>query len=375
MKYYLICGETSGDLHASNLVRWIAAHDSEAQFRAWGGNHLKNACIPVVKELHELNFMGFVEVLMHLRTIRKNFRFAYRDILSYNPDVLILVDFPGFNLRLAKWAKSKGIKVFYYISPTVWAWHQSRVYQIKKYVDKLFVILPFEKEFYKKFEIEVEYHGHPILDALQKELSKEKYLETFRKRYNIPEKPIIAILPGSRIQEIKRILPVMLSISSEYPDYHFVVAALSHLPKKLYQSITTYSNVSIIYDQTYELLRHSHAAIVTSGTATLETALFKVPQIVCYKTNPLTFFIAKRLVQVKYISLVNLILEDEVIEELIQHDCSKENLSKGLNNILDEKHRKKITENYQLLIEKLGSSGCSERIAAQMVELLRVKQL
>lgn len=371
MKYYIITGEASGDLHASNLAKNLLKYDSHAEIRAWGGQALKNLQIPVVKELHELNFMGLIEVLKHLKTIKKNFLFAYKDIEQFNPDVLILVDFPGFNLRLAKWAKSKNIRVFYYISPTVWAWHKSRIKQIKNYVDKLFVILPFEKEFYKKHNITVDYEGHPILDALKDELHKEKNIEVFRNLYNLPNKPFIAILPGSREQEIKKLLPTMLSIAKSFPDYHFIVAGMSSLKKELYSGAKAINNVSIIYNQTYDILRHSHAAIVKSGTSTLETALFNVPQVVCYKTNALTFFIAKRIVNVKYISLVNLILDKEVVKELIQNDFNSNTLQKELSNILDTNNRKHIIKEYEHLKNILGTSGCSERIALKMIEYLK----
>lgn len=371
MKYYIITGETSGDLHAANLVKGILKHDPKAEIRAWGGQALKNIQVTVVKDLNELNFMGLVEVLKHLKTIKKNFKFAHNDIKLYNPDVLILVDFPGFNLRLARWAKSENIKVFYYISPTVWAWHKSRIKQIKKYVDKLFVILPFEKDFFKKHQIKADYEGHPILDALQPELHKEKNIELFRKKYNLPDKPFIAILPGSRQQEVKNFLPVMLEVTKDFPEFHFLISGLTSLKKELYSIAKNFNNVSIIFNQTYDILRHVDAAIVKSGTSTLETALFKVPQVVCYKTNNLTFQIAKRIVDVKYISLVNLILEKEVVKELIQYNFNAQNLKNELRKILDFNNRDFIIKEYDKLKIKLGNEGCSERIALKIISYLK----
>jgi len=375
VKYYIICGETSGDIHAANLVKGLKKYDPTAHIRAWGGDSLIAQKVEVVKHIRDLSFMGLVEVLLHLKTIRHNFKFAYSDILNFNPDVLILVDFPGFNLRLAKWAKKNGIKVFYYISPTVWAWHQSRVYQVRNYVDKMFVILPFEKNFYKKFNVDVDYEGHPILDILASELNKTETFTDFCNRHQLNEKPIIALLPGSRKQELAQMLKIMTSITADFKNYNFVIAGISFLPKDLYSFALTLPNVQIIYDDTYSLLKQAKAAIVTSGTATLETALFKVPQIVCYKTNPITFAIGKRLVKVKYISLVNLILGKEVVKELIQYEFNQQNLKNELQKILNPEEQNKIIENYHQLEQLIGTYGVSERIALKMLSYLKNNEI
>ncbi len=371
MKYYIIAGEKSGDIHASNLVKGIIKHDEHAVIRGWGGDAMKNAGVEMVKHIHDLAFMGLVEVLFHLNTIRRNFKFAYSDIRSFNPDVLILVDFPGFNLRLAKYAFKHHIKVFFYISPTIWAWQTSRVYQIKKYVNKMFVILPFEKEFYKKYDVDVIYEGNPILDSIGEALENTETLESFCQQNSLPPKPIVAILPGSRVQEIKKILPVICNTVSSFHDYSFVIAGLSFLPASLYEEFIHQKNVYIVYDKTYSLLHQATAAIVTSGTATLETALFHVPQVVCYKTNPLSYAIAKKLVKVKYVSLVNLILNKESVRELIQRELNVKNLTIELQRILDDSHRKIILDDEHRLSSLIGEKGSSERIAKRMIELLK----
>ncbi|MGQ9846071.1 MAG: lipid-A-disaccharide synthase [Bacteroidales bacterium] len=371
MKYYLICGETSGDIHAANLVKGLKRYDNQAQIRAWGGDSLIAQGVEVVKHIRDLSFMGLVEVLLNLKTIKRNFKFAYNDILAYSPDVLILVDFPGFNLRLAKWAKKKGIKVFYYISPTVWAWHQSRVSYVRDYVDKMFVILPFEKDFYKRFNIDVDYEGHPIMDALAPAMEKAESRAEFCARHQLDEKPMIAILPGSRKQELIKILKIMTSVAGDFKDYNFVVAGLSFLPKELYADALKTPNVRVIFDDTYALLHHVEAAIVKSGTATLETALFNVPQVVCYKTNRLTFAIGKRLVKVKYVSLVNLILEKESVKELLQDNLNYQNIKSELKKLLDPNYKEAILKDYEKLKKLIGEKGASDRVAAKMINYLK----
>ncbi len=371
MKYYLICGETSGDIHAANLVKGLKKYDNQAQIRAWGGDSLIAQDVEVVKHIRDLSFMGLVEVLLHLKTIKRNFKFAHADISAYNPDVLILVDFPGFNLRLAKWAKKKGIKVFYYISPTVWAWHRSRVYQVRDYVDKMFVILPFEKDFYKQYGIEVDFEGHPILDAIAPALEKNETKTDFCLRCQLDEKPIIAILPGSRKQELTKLLRIMTSVARVFKEYNFVVAGISSLPKELYDEASKIDNVSVVFDDTYALLKHAEAAIVKSGTSTLETALFNVPEVVCYKTNGLTFAIGKRLVKVKYVSLVNIILGKEAIKELLQNDLNYKNLKTELSKILHPEYRETVLEDYKKFRSLMGEKGASDRIAAKMVQYLQ----
>src|ERR1019366_1651984 len=303
MNYYIIAGEASGDLHASNLMKELKLQDVNARFRCWGGDLMKSQGADLVKHYRYLSFMGFTEVLMNLPTILDNIKFCKKDILEHQPDVLILVDYPGFNLRIAEFAKASGIKVFYYISPQIWAWKQSRVHKIKKEVDKMFVILPFEKEFYERFNYLVDFVGHPLLDAVADYATNKNSLSIHT------DKPIIALLPGSRKQEISAMLPIMLSLVKQYTNYQFVIAAAPSQTKDFYQTLIGDSDVKIVFDQTYQLLQKAEVALVTSGTATLETALFGVPEIVCYKGGAVSFAIAKQLVKVKYISLVNLIMD------------------------------------------------------------------
>jgi len=394
LKFYIISGEASGDLHGSNLMKEIKLLDNDAVFRCWGGDLMQKQIGGgmLVKHYRDLAFMGFWEVLLNIITIFKNIRFCKRDIAEYKPDALILIDYPGFNLRIAKYAKRVGVKVFYYISPQVWAWKQSRVKLIRRVVDKMFVILPFEKEFYKNFDYDVEFVGHPLLDAMEEQpipgSSQEGIKEDFSARggsafggdsftieNNLSDKPIIAILPGSRKQEVIRMLPVMLSIKEHYGDYQFVIAGTTSIPMEFYNNIIT-NDVSpltnIVYDQTYNLLRHSKAALVTSGTATLETALWAVPEVVCYKGSPFSYFIAKRLVKTKYISLVNLIMDKEVVTELIQNRFNSANLKSELDKILpDNDHRSQMIEDYAVLKQQLGGKGASRRTAELMLRLLR----
>jgi lipid-A-disaccharide synthase len=370
MKYYVISGEASGDLHGSNLIKELKELDNNAEFRAWGGDLMQSQGATIVKHYKELAFMGFVKVLLNIRTILKNFKICKRDILEYNPDVVILVDYPGFNLRMAKFAKQSGFKVFYYISPTIWAWHKSRVYDIKRYVDKMFAILPFEKDFYKKFDYVADFEGHPTLDAIDKKLN-EKNNGDFLKSNSIGDKPIIAVLPGSRKQEIDMMLTEMINIVKEYKDYQFVIAGAPSIDKEYYSNYINGNDIKIVYNQTYDILKHSTAAIVTSGTATLETALFNVPEIVCYKTGKLTYFIAKRLVDIKYISLVNLIMDKLIVTELVQNDMTSANIKEELDNILfNENYRNSMLENYSNLETKLGGPGASKRIACLMHKYL-----
>lgn len=371
MKYYIIAGEASGDLHASNMMKGLKEFDSQAQFRAWGGDLMKEQGATIVKHYRDLAFMGFVEVAKNIRAISKNFKLCKADLIEYKPDVLILVDYPGFNLRMAKFAKKQGIKVFYYISPTIWAWHQSRVYDIKKYVDKMFVILPFEKDFYKKFDCDVDFTGHPLLDAIEDKLQIKEPFEEFTKRNSLSDKPIIAILAGSRKQEISRCLPIMLEAAKHYEDYQFVIAAAPSIDEEYYQQFTQGYDAKILYGMTYDILQQSTAAMVTSGTATLETALFGVPEVVCYKAGGLTYAIGKRLVNVKYISLVNLIMDKEVVKELIQHDLNSENIKQELDNILfNTTYHKQILDTYKELRAKLGNRGASRRVAELMHKYL-----
>ncbi|MCF8299028.1 MAG: lipid-A-disaccharide synthase [Saprospiraceae bacterium] len=364
MKYYIIAGEASGDLHASNLIKELKLKDSNSDFRCWGGDLMEKQGGVLVKHYRDLAFMGFVEVLFNLKTILGNISFCKKDILDFKPDALILVDYPGFNLRIAEFAKNEGIKVFYYISPQIWAWKQSRVKKIQRDVDKMFVILPFEKEFYKNHNVDVDFVGHPLLDAISN-YSEKSDITSFRTDNDLGDKPIIAILPGSRKQEITKMLPIMLSVIEEFSDYQFVIAGASSVPIELYQSIIKNSKVKIIIDKTYDILRSAKAGLITSGTATLETALFELPEVVCYKANYLSYKIAKSIVKIKYISLANLVMDREIVKELVQNNLNKKNIILELKELLNnENKRKEISGNYKLLKEKLGGGGASEKTAS-----------
>lgn len=367
MKYYIITGEASGDLHASNLIKELKKRDSKADFRCWGGELMQQQGVTLAKHYRELAFMGFIEVLFNIRTILKNISFCKKDVLEYKPDVLILVDYPGFNLKIAVWAKKMGIKVFYYISPQIWAWKQNRVYKIKRYVDKMFVILPFEKDFYARFDVEVDFVGHPLLDAIESRTITP--LDEFCKQNNLIQKPIIALLPGSRKQEIHTILPIMLSVIKNFPEYQFVVAGSPSQDREFYQEYLSEQCI-LLENKTYQLLEHSTAALVTSGTATLETALFKIPQIVCYKANFISFQIAKAVIKVPYISLVNLIADKELVKELIQKELNTIQLKSELTKLLEPTHRTQLLADYDELQQKLGGVGASARAADLMIRYL-----
>ncbi|MBI3233329.1 MAG: lipid-A-disaccharide synthase [Bacteroidetes bacterium] len=360
MKYYIIAGEASGDLHGSNLIKELKNLDSNLEVRCWGGDLMQQQGATLVKHYKELAFMGFKEVLVNIKTIFKNISFCKEDIAQYKPDVVIFIDYPGFNLRIAEYVKSLGIKTIYYISPQVWAWKENRVKKIKQTVDQMICILPFEKDFYKKWDYPSEYVGHPLLDAI-----KTFEIDTqFREKNKIDSKPIIALLPGSRKQEISKMLPLMLELSKLYTQYNFVVAAAPGQTIEYYQQyIHAYNNCFIVKNQTYQLLHHSHAALVTSGTATLETALFDVPQIVCYKGSNISYQIGKRLVKIKYISLVNLILDKPTVTELIQNDYNLELLKVEFAKITVGKERQQILNDYILLKNMLGNSGASKKAA------------
>lgn len=367
MKYYIIAGEASGDLHGSNLMKELTTLDSSATFRCWGGDKMQAAGGDLVKHYRELAFMGFLEVLMNLRTIFRNLKFCKEDILQHKPDAVILIDYPGFNLRIAEWAKQQGLKIIYYISPQVWAWKENRVKSMKQCIDKMLVILPFEKDYYKnKWNWEVEYVGHPLAEVIQRHKEqgiKEKFAD----------KPIIALLPGSRKQEILKKLPVMLKVSQSFPSYQFIVAKAPGLEESFYDNLLrSYSNVSYVNNRTYDLLAQAKAALVTSGTATLETALFEVPEVVCYKGSWLSYQIGKRLVKVKYISLVNLIMDTLVVKELIQNDLTAENLKAELEDLLTNENRKKeLQQQYVSLINKLSEGGnASAKAAASISQFL-----
>ena len=364
MKYYIIAGEASGDLHGANLIASLKKKDPHAKIRAWGGNLMKKQGAMLVKHYRDLAFMGFVEVLLHLRTILKNLSFCKKDILKFKPDAIILIDYPGFNLKVAKFAHQYNIKVYYYISPQVWAWKKRRVHTIKKVVDKMLVILPFEKDFYDEYRVDAHYVGHPLLD----ELSRVKYItkNNFIRQNNLdPKKEIIALLPGSRKQEVTRMLGVMLKVVDKFPDYQFVIGCAPSLPESFYNSLIGNENVSLVFNKTYQLLQVASAALVTSGTATLETALFYVPEVVCYKGNHISYLIAKNLIKVKYISLVNLIMNKPVLKELIQNDLTPENISEELKQLLtNHKRQRQLLDDYEELRCVLGNAGASSNDAS-----------
>ncbi|MGB4775440.1 MAG: lipid-A-disaccharide synthase [Daejeonella sp.] len=367
MKYYLIAGEASGDLHGANLMKALKVEDAEANFRFFGGDLMQAEGGTLVKHYSEMAFMGFVEVVANLNTILRNLKKAKEDILHYNPDVLILIDFPGFNLKIAEFAKKKNIRVFYYISPKVWAWNQKRVLKIKKIVDRMFCILPFEVEFYKSWGMEVDYIGNPILDAIAANQPDDQ----FKVNHHLNVKPIIALLPGSRKQELNRVLPEMVKVSNRFPEYQFIIAGAPTFTVENYQAYLGGRTIPVIFNQTYNLLLHSQAAIVTSGTATLETALLKIPQVVVYKGNPVSIAIAKMLVNIKFISLVNLVMDEEVVKELIQEDCNAGMIGDELDAILnDHLYRTKMLINYDELEEQMGKSGASVRAAKLMLRYL-----
>lgn len=367
MKYYIIAGEASGDLHASNLIRELRHLDPDGVFRAWGGNRMKEQGAELVIHYRHMAFMGFVEVIKNLRTILRYLKHCKNDIIQFKPDVVILVDYPGFNFRIAEFAHRLGIKVFYYISPQVWAWKRSRVLHVKNWVDRMFVILPFEKDFYKRNQVEVDFVGHPLLDAI------ENY-NTTKAPISISgedKRPIIALLPGSRNQEVIKMLPAMLDVAQHFPGYRLIVAGTSSVPAALYKQIIGSQNAEIVIDQTYQLLSAAKAAVVTSGTATLETALFHVPQVVCYKGNWISIKIARKLVKINYISLVNLIMNQAVVRELIQEDLNQENLSRELGLLLNDREiREKMISNYKLMEVKLGGTGASARTAKLMWNII-----
>lgn len=362
MKYYLIAGEASGDLHASNLMLALKKEDPEAEFRFWGGDLMQEAGGTLVKHYRELAFMGFIEVIANLRTILKNIKICKEDILEYKPDTIIFIDYPGFNMRIAKWAKELKLSTQYYISPQIWAWKENRISAIKRDVDEMYVILPFEKEFYEeKHHFPVHFVGHPLLDAIaKKEIVDE---DKFRKEHHLDNRPIIALLPGSRKQEISKMLETMLSITDDFKEYQFVIAGAPSQDPEFYKPFIKKKNVHLVMNRTYDVLSLSTAALVTSGTATLETALFKVPEVVCYKGSTISYQIAKRVVDLDYISLVNLIMDKEVVTELIQKDFNSKRLKEELNKILKSDHRQTIFESYFELERKLGGAGASQKTA------------
>lgn len=374
MRYYIIAGEASGDLHGANLMKGIKNHDPQAEFRFWGGDKMAEVGGKDSLAMHykQASIMGFVEVLMNLRTIKRHMDYCKRDILAFKPDVIIHIDYPGFNLAIAKFAKRHGFKTFYYIAPKVWAWKESRVKLLRRWVDKLFIIFPFEIEYFRKHGIEGFYAGNPLMDSIAQRRGAIPERGEFFAKNGLENRPTIALLSGSRSSEIKYNLPVMVSASRLLPEYQFVVAGVSWLDKSLYDKYLNGSNVKIITDQTYELLNHSDGALVTSGTATLETALLGIPQVVCYRFSAISSAIARLLVKIKWVSLVNLVMQRSVVCELLLHNFTAENAAAQLRAVIPggEKHQKLI-EDYAQLRAAIGEDGASDRFAAEMVRILK----
>jgi len=369
LKYYILAGEASGDLHGSNLIKALLEIDRQADIKCWGGDLMQQAGGQLVSHYKDRAFMGFAEVVSNLPKISKLIKFCKKDILDFAPDALIFIDNSGFNLRIAKWAKPKGLKTHYYISPQVWASRPGRVKTIQATIDHIYVVLPFVKDFYDSHNVPVHFVGHPLLDAIANRAPTNP--ETFKKEHGLDDRPIIAIMPGSRKQEITKMLAVMLSITNDFADYQFVVAGAPSQEKSFYDSIIPMGTATLISNKTYDLLSVANSALVTSGTATLETALFKVPQVVCYKGGRISYQIAKRVINLKYISLVNLILDKKVVSELIQDDFNAQNLKKELNEILDEYRRATLFLDYYDLEKTLGGRGASEKTAALIYESLQ----
>ena len=369
MRYYIVAGERSGDLHGGNLVRALRKEDSAATFRGFGGEYMKEAGVEVAVHYSDMAFMGITELLGNLRKISRYIRQCKEDIDQFQPDVVILIDYGGFNRRIARYARSRNLKVFYYIPPKVWAWYQRRVWELKANVDRLFVILPFEKDFYRKFGWEVDYVGNPVLDAVRAHVPDEQFREQERLK---DDKPLVALLPGSRKQELERIIPLMEDVVRRLPDYQFAVGAVDNLQPSLYGNLPTMGNVRFVYNKTYDLLRHAAAAVVTSGTATLETALFRVPQVVVYRASPLSYFFGRLVVKVPFISLVNLIAGHEVVRELIQGDANPTDTAAELERLLHGDRREKVLKGYEEMIALLDAGGpASENAARLMVAYLR----
>jgi lipid-A-disaccharide synthase len=372
MRYFIIAGEQSGDLHGSNLVRGLLEADRNAEIFCWGGDLMESAGATLLVHYRKMAFMGFVTVIKNLGAITKNIALCKQHISEYKPDVIIFIDYPGFNLRIAKFAKKAGFKTFYYISPKLWAWNENRVKKIKKHVDRMYIIFPFEVDFYKKHNIVVEYLGNPLVDETDKKISLFPAKSDICKYIGIEEKPVIAFLAGSRRHEIELILPEMIKLVSHFPGYQFVLAGVKNIPDELYNKIIGNEPVKLIKERTYEILYVARAALVTSGTATLEAALTGTPQVVCYKGDFFSMLIAWMVIKVKYISLVNLIMGFEVVKELVQYDLNKNNLLSELNAILPGgAKREKILSDYVILKDKLGPAGASGRIARKIVAELK----
>lgn len=374
MKYYVIAGEASGDLHASNLIKEISLIDPDAQFRGFGGDLMETAGMSLQKHYRDMAFMGLLPVLMNIRTIKKNFSFCEKDLLDFRPDVLLLVDYPGFNLRMAKFAKEHGIRTFYYISPKIWAWKKKRVFKVKAFVDELFTILPFESDFYRKYDYPVNYVGNPLLDAILSKKAEPDFQKFFREN-NLPDKPVMVLLPGSRRGEISVLLPTMLKAAAHFPEFQYIIAGAPNMGPEFYKPFMKESQVPIIWDKTYEILIHSRIAIVSSGTATLETAILNVPQVVVYQMTPNWLFkYLKYFLTTKWVSLVNIILNREAVTELIQSDFTRKKVVSELEKILNNpENEKRMLADYAEMMKLLGEPGASKRAASLMVEKLKTK--
>ena len=372
MKYYIIAGEASGDLHGSNLMKAILRSDPQAEIRFWGGDLMQSVGGTLVKHIRDLAFMGFVEVVANLRTVLKNIALCKKDIVEFHPDAVIFIDYPGFNLKIAKFTHAQGFKNFYYISPQVWAWKKGRIKTMRKVLDMMYVILPFEKPFYDRNNVQnVEFVGHPLLDAIAEFDKKPQLADDFRTRNGLDERPIIALMPGSRKMELRKMMPDMCHLAAQHPEYQFVIAGMKLLGSSMYTPYIHSDNVSIVYDQTYPLLKTAFAGVITSGTATLEAALFDLPLVVCYKANALSVFIAKRFAKVNYISLVNLIADKPVVKELIQNDLNANDLETEFRKItVDESYRHNLQHEYDLLKEQLGGVGASQRTVNSILAFL-----
>ena len=372
MRYFIIAGEQSGDLHGSNLVRELFAADKSAEISCWGGDLMESAGATLLVHYRKLAFMGFTGVIKNLGAIAKNIKLCKLQIAEYKPDVVIFIDYPGFNLRIAQYAKKSGFKTFYYISPKLWAWNESRIIKIKRYIDRMFIIFPFEVEFYKKHGITVEYLGNPLIDETVKRILQFPAKEEMQKYLGLPDKPLIALLAGSRRGEIEHVLPQMMKVIQHLPQYQFVIAGVRNIPDEVYANIIGNAPVKMIKEKTYEILYACKAALVTSGTATLEAALHGAPQVVCYKGDFFSMLIAWMVVKVKYISLVNLIMGHEAVRELVQYDLTEKALLRELKSILPGgERREKLLSDYELLKSKLGPAGASGRIARKMIRELK----
>ena len=374
MRYFIIAGEASGDLHGSNLIKGIREMDKEAQIRCWGGDLMKEAGAELIRHYKEGAIMGFVEVVANLGKLAKNLQDCKNDIVKYNPDAVILIDYPGFNFRIAKFAKERGMRVFYYIAPKVWAWKEKRVHKLKKYVDRLFIIFPFEIEYFKKWGIDAIYRGNPLLDSVDNHSSSEESKEAFEQRCGIGSaEKTVALLAGSRRSEIKYLLPRMMQVAGRYPEYRFLMACAPSMEREFYEGIigNKCSNIKLLFGETYSILRHSDAAIISSGTASLEAALIGVPQVVCYGGNEISYQIARSVVKLKYISLANLIMDKGLFKELIQHDCTPQKISAELDNLLgNSAYREKMLADYRDVRSILGGKGASAKVASAMIEEL-----